>query len=79
MQALDELVLEKILVDEFLAAHDQREIDARIPERVVPDERLEPCHSTFHLVHHLFRHFEGDALYVLEITVVGHSDLHIHR
>ncbi len=79
MEALDELVLDEILRHVVARPQDHGELNARVAEGVVADERREPGHAALDLPHHLAPHVHRDALDVPEIRPVAHADLEQDR
>jgi 5-amino-6-(5-phosphoribosylamino)uracil reductase len=65
VQALDELVDDQVLRGDLGRPQDHGEIDAGIPEGVVPDGRLVIRHGAFDRSHHIPAHLAGDPLDML--------------
>jgi hypothetical protein len=77
VQPLDEFVLDHVLVDELPGTEDNGEIDARVAERVIPDEWLECRHAAGNVCHDSATHVHDNAFDVREIARVVDTAIHL--
>ena len=79
VQALDEFVLDNILVRELFRPQNDREIDRGVAEGVVAGEGLEITDPAGNFLHDLPGHLDGRFFDLFQVALIGNAHLHQDR